>query len=172
MNEPLVVLFSSYSSTTRSQSFKSQVKSLRNTIQDKDKLQLYGIDNDDIEIQVQSYTFSELSLEEQITLASNAAIFVTISGGGAVTASFLPRGGSVMLYYRETGGVKNNDNTGLPARLDWDFFNHAGYLHVHWIPVGSLNKRGETIQQEHLILAELSRIYHQRKQFYTTTNKK
>merc|ERR1712238_124104 len=164
--------FSSYSSTTRSQSFKKEAESLRNTIQDTGKLQFYGIDND-IDIQVQLYKFSELSLEEQITLASKAAIFVTISGGGAITASFLPRGGSVMLYYQETGGISNNRPSGLPARLDWDFFNHAGYLHVHWLPVGSLYKKDDTTQQEHLILTELSRIYHQRKKFYTTTaNKK
>ena len=34
----------------------------------------------------------------------------------------------------ENGGIENNIQMGLPARLDWDFFNHCGYLHVKWIP--------------------------------------
>ena len=52
-------------------------------------------------------------------MASKASIIVLYCGDGAITASFLPKGGSVFLYYREKGGVQNNIPTQLPARLDW-----------------------------------------------------
>jgi hypothetical protein len=32
---------------------------------------------------------------------------VTYCGGGAITASFLPRGGSVIIYYKEKGGIES-----------------------------------------------------------------
>jgi Glycosyltransferase 61 len=88
---------------------------------------------------IESYVFSELSLEEQLEIASQASIFVTASGGGAVTSMFLPKGSSVIMYYLEDGGVVNNVQTGTPARLDWDLFNNMAYLKVHWLPTRTMD---------------------------------
>lgn len=83
---------------------------------------------------VEGYVFRNHSLQEQLTIAHDASIFVTFCGGGAVTAMFLPAGTSVFIYYSEKGGAKNNRMTHKPAMLDWDLFNSMSHLRVHWLP--------------------------------------
>lgn len=73
-------------------------------------------------------------------MTPRAAVYVTVYGGGAVTASFLPRGGYVQIYYEDDGGIESDTYTGLLARLDWDFSNNLGYLHTHWTPYVSREK--------------------------------
>ena len=90
---------------------------------------------------VQNYTFKTLSLREQVQIASETSIFISLCGGGAVTAMFLPKGASVILYYREDGGVEENIFTGKPARLDWDLFNSMSHLRVHWMPEKTMGGR-------------------------------
>ena len=92
-------------------------------------------------IQIDDYSLWELSLEDQIRLALETHIFVTSCGGGVMTATFLPAGAALLVYYNPTGGFdyKNNQLTGGPARLDWDLFNNAGHLRVHWLPITSMN---------------------------------
>jgi hypothetical protein len=89
-------------------------------------------------VSVESYVFSELSLTEQLDIASQTSIYITTCGGGAVTSMFMPRGSSVIMYYLEYGGVVHGKETGKPARLDWDLFNNMAYLKVHWLPVGTM----------------------------------
>eukprot|EP00980_Cylindrotheca_fusiformis_P027118 scaffold18918_cov44-Cylindrotheca_fusiformis.AAC.1 len=45
-------------------------------------------------VSVESYILKDLSLEEQVEIAGQTSIFVTGCGGGAVTATFLPKGAS------------------------------------------------------------------------------
>lgn len=42
-------------------------------------------------VSVESYVFSEMSLKEQVEISSQASIFITSCGGGAVTSMFMPR---------------------------------------------------------------------------------
>ena len=72
---------------------------------------------------------SDLSLVQQAELVSTTAIFVTVCGGGAVSATFLPKGASLFVFFHDEEG-KN----GRPVRLDWDYLNHLGYVRTHWIP--------------------------------------
>lgn len=91
---------------------------------------------------VEVVQFSNLTLTEQVTLVSQETnLLVTACGGGAVTSTFLRRGSSIIMYYKETGGFNfhNFNLTGSPARLDWDLLNNAGYLRVHWLPIGPMN---------------------------------
>lgn len=81
-------------------------------------------------IQVQ---MKDLTLTQQAELVGEAAIYVTGCGGGAVTATFLPRGASILVFYSEFGGVENSRPSGKPARLDWDYFNNMAYVRVHWV---------------------------------------
>ncbi|VEU34039.1 unnamed protein product [Pseudo-nitzschia multistriata] len=177
-DEPLVVLFSSLSSKTRRRDFVKEANDLRRVIAERSG-------PDDPQIIVETHKFSDYTLEKQIQMASRAAVFVTFCGGGAITASFLPKGASVQIYYNEKGGIRHNIDTQLPARLDWDFFNNAGYLHVQWLPVISIDK---TRRQPHktepntttipgssgaaknvpsdLIFGELRRIHRERKAFF------
>jgi len=88
---------------------------------------------------VHAHTMKELSLQDQITLASKSAVFVTSAGGGAVTATFLPRGATLIIYYQGDGSRVQNKRTYKPARLDWDLFNHLSYIRVHWLPVEGMD---------------------------------
>mmetsp|Transcript_2354 Transcript_2354/g.5412 ORF Transcript_2354/g.5412 Transcript_2354/m.5412 type:complete len:408 (-) Transcript_2354:71-1294(-) len=106
-------------------------------------------------VSVESYVFSELSLAEQLEIASQASIFVTSCGGGAVTSMFLPKRSSVLMYYLEEGGVVDNKLTGKPARLDWDLFNNMSHLKVHWLPSGTMNTDADTKALLFLIQHEL-----------------
>ena len=84
-------------------------------------------------VSVERYVLKTLSIVEQVELAARTSIFISICGGGAVTGMFLPKGASVILYFNEVGGVKNNKRTYQPALLDWDIFNAMSHLRVHWL---------------------------------------
>lgn len=107
---------------------------------------------------VEGYAFRNHSLQEQLTIAHDASIFVTLCGGGAVTAMFLPAGTSVFLYYSEDGGAKNNRMTHKPAMLDWDLFNAMSHLRVHWLPRNTLTDKYDEQLLVDLMRHELSLI--------------
>jgi hypothetical protein len=92
---------------------------------------------------IETAQLANLTLKEQVELASTTSIFVTTCGGGAMTATFLPRGASLILYYQASGGFNfaQFNQTGGAAYLDWDLFNNAAYLRVHWLPIESMNTR-------------------------------
>lgn len=92
------------------------------------------------EVQVEAYVFKTLSLQQQVEAVSDAAIYVTLCGGGAVTSMFLPKGASVIVYYSEDGGAEDNRGTHKPALLDWDLFNAMSYLRVHWMPRNTMKQ--------------------------------
>jgi hypothetical protein len=107
-------------------------------------------------VAVESYSFQDLSVREQVEIASRTSVFVTACGGADVTASFLPAGGAVVLYYSETGGAKDNRHTGLPALLDWDVFNAMSYLRVHWMPCNTVDSEIDDQTLKLLIEHEIS----------------
>ena len=121
---PYRIIFSERSSAMphRSISFGPFVEALQNAADFKDVIE-------PLQVRMKDY-----SLVEQAQLVGQAAIYVTGSGGGAVTATFLPRGASLLVFYSEVGGVENNKGSGKPARLDWDYFNNMGYVKTHWLP--------------------------------------
>lgn len=113
-------------------------------------------------VSVESYVFADISLEEQLQIASQTSIFVTACGGGAVTSMFLPRGSSVIMYYLEDGSMANNVPTGKPARLDWDLFNNLAYLKVHWLPAGTMQSGADLQALLLLIQHELDGLIRER----------
>ena len=96
-----------------------------------------------IPIVVQSYRMYELSLTEQMDVAQNTNIFVSVCGGGSMTTTFLPRNTVVILFYDPHGGHDYYNNevhpNGGPARLDWDLLSNAAHLRVHWLPISSMD---------------------------------
>ena len=92
------------------------------------------------DVLVETVVLSKCSLEEQVRLMSKTTIFVSAVGGSAVTATFLPQGATLILYYLENDGVQYGAPTGLPARLDWDIFNNMGYIRTHWLPGRQINR--------------------------------
>ena len=67
-----------------------------------------------------------------------SVIFVTC-GGGTVTAIFLPRG-ATLIVYDGSGSIVNNRKTMQPVRLDCDLLNRMSYLWVHWLPTQGMDK--------------------------------
>ena len=114
-------------------------------------------DTNQQQIQVQSITMKDLSLEEQMQVALESAIFVTVSGGGAVTATFLPPGSTLIVYYLEDGGFDfwKYNYTYTPARLDWDLLANAAHLKVHWLHMKSMETKGDLKVLEQLVLHDL-----------------
>lgn len=115
-------------------------------------------------IKVSNHIFAGMSAVEQVHAVKDASIMITSAGGGAVTAMFLPRGASLIVYYSEDSNVASDDNdksesywlnnTIKDGHLDWDYLNNMGYLRVHWLPIRRLQGQDTTILVD-LIKAEL-----------------
>lgn len=150
----IVFSLSSSSHPARNASFEKHVNHLKEFIAPK-----YSID-------IQMVNLSKMTLSEQIDLMAGTSIFITMCGGGAVTATFLPKGASLFAFFNENDGHGNT-----PARLDWDFLNNMGHVRTHWLPRAKANKtkigravRGpediDMIAFEKLIAHELDVISH------------
>jgi len=137
-SKPYKIVFSTGSSeaSNRNMDFERQMELVKENIPD---------------VQVKDYAFKNITLREQLVAASNAAIYVTTCGGGAMTGMFLPKGASVFIYYHESGGMLSGKQagSGKPAMLDWDLFNAMSHLRVHWIP---RNTRNTPIDENALIM--------------------
>lgn len=112
---PIRITFSLHSSgrNHRNLDFASQIVALKDRLGSK--------------VVVESYNFSDLSMEEEIEIVAQSSILITACGGGAVSAMFLPRGASLIMFYAEQQeGVAN-------AKLDFDYLNNMGYVRTHWL---------------------------------------
>lgn len=70
-----------------------------------------------------------LPVRDQLAVTASAAVFVSACGGGASTATFLPRGATVLLF---CGGITK----GSPWRRDdWPVFENLAYARVHYVDV-------------------------------------
>lgn len=146
---PFLIVFSIGSSevTMRQTSFLGQRKVLKEAFGDR--------------VEIKAVQMKQMSLYDQVKLISETAIFVTVCGGGAVTATFLPLGSAVLMYYQAEGGHFNNRPTGLPARLDWDLINNAAYMRPHWLPMDTMDTTRDQEVLVKLVEHELDIISHE-----------
>ena len=153
-NPPYRIVFSNASSklSTRSVSFHNHAELLKKRLGGK-----YALD-------VREVKLSNMSIDDQVKLTAQTSIFITMCGGGAVSAMFLPKGGSVVAFFNDRlpdGSIYGD----TPPRLDWDLLNHIGYLRVHWLPNrrDSFTKYGEPkdLQSEADLDAFVSLIDHE-----------
>lgn len=86
------------------------------------------------ELDIREVRLASMSMAEQVSLAAETSVFITMCGGGAITAMFMPKGASLLTYFTEDVSKKKNKKHDTAARLDWDLLNHIGYLRVHWLP--------------------------------------
>jgi hypothetical protein len=101
----------------------------------------------DSEVHIETLTLWESTMDEQIQIAARSNIFVTTCGGASMTATFLPTGATLILFYNPTGGFDffeleqtgEASRNGRAARLDWDLMNHVSHLRVHWLPITSMD---------------------------------
>jgi hypothetical protein len=113
------------------------------------------------EARVEAYILKNLTVYEQMDIASQTSVFVSLCGGGAVTGMFLPKGASVIIYYGENGGTRNGKRDFQPALLDWDILNSMSHLRVHWVPRNTRDTELDLQILVMLIRNELKLIEHQ-----------
>jgi hypothetical protein len=113
------------------------------------------------EARVEAYILKNLTVYEQMDIASQTSVFVSLCGGGAVTGMFLPKGASVIVYYAENGGTRNGKRDYQPALLDWDILNSMSHLRVHWVPRNTRDTELDLQVLVMLIRNELKLIEHQ-----------
>lgn len=110
--DPYLILVSQASSTKRNRRdimFKAQIATLEK------KSASRAI--------IKSVQLNKLSLTQQIELLSRTAVFISTVGGGTVSATFLPKGASVILYHWKE------------RPLDWDFWNNFPQIKANWFPM-------------------------------------
>ena len=126
---PRKIVFSILSSKNpaRRLSFEKQIASLRSAFSDK-------------EVAVEGHILSKMSLQEQVQLLTETTVFVSVVGGSACIGTFLPRGSSVVLFFNDIGDefVDHATRKDFPQMIDWDFWNNASYLRVHWLPMSGI----------------------------------
>lgn len=160
--QPMIVYFSENSSAKahRAYTFEIEQEALKMALQERSVE--FGLPP----VEIQSHSFKRFTVHEQALLVSQAAIYVSACGGGAVTATFLPRGSSLILAFSETGGIENNKYSNKPARLDWDYFNNLSYLRVHWLPqahyASGRSQPRDIASFVDLVLHELQTVYRDR----------
>ena len=152
LSQPYKIIFSTMSSkqTGRSNTFSEEINILKKGLDPQLAV-------------VESHTMKTYSLREQAELVKDAAIYVTGCGGGAVTAIFLPKGASLLVYYLERGGLESNRATKKPARLDWDMLNNLGYVRTHWIGQGTRTTQEDRMAFLRLVQYELELIQRESK---------
>jgi hypothetical protein len=145
LTRPYKIVFSMSSSSTplRNLDFTKQIEMLKLNIDEKDAV-------------VETYTFKDHSMQEQVEIASQTAIYITGCGGGAATATFLPRGSTLLLYFNEPPPEIPAGLYAHSSRLDWDFFNNIGYFRVHWLPSHIMNSAEDMSALLQLVQHELN----------------
>jgi hypothetical protein len=129
---------------------------------------LFASSSSSFSFQLQSVVVSQLSATEQVQLAVQSTMYLTVVGGGSVTAMWLPPGASLLLFYpvltfaqtativdrmiqTRKRGPRQSDLylTNVPRlTLDWDVWNHLSYIRVHWLPLPTTTLHNNTTTTE------------------------
>jgi len=141
------IVFSRLSSKNpaRCRAFEKQIASTRSA---------FSVDG----VIVEGHVLSELSMEEQVKLATETTVFVSVVGGSACVGTFLPRGSTIILFFNDADGdfVDHAKSKDFPAMIDWDFWNNASYLRVHWLPMSTMEDEMSLEALTELIRSDLS----------------
>lgn len=132
-NSPLVITISLNSTDDefRMASFEAQIKAIDEMLENN------RLTN---KVLLRTVIFKEHPIKEQIQLVAESAIIIGMCGGGGVTNMFLSDGASMILYYVDINIAPQQDKRyRYPARLDWDYFNNAGSMRVHWLPFSTMD---------------------------------
>jgi hypothetical protein len=101
----------------------------------------------------------ELSLQEQLAVVHDSAVFISVTGGSTSTAMFLQKDTSLILYYNDIDDlVKGAEDEQMANRMDWDFWNNASYLRVHWLSILSMDEERDQKALSRLLQSELESV--------------
>jgi hypothetical protein len=109
-------------------------------------------------VTMERYVMQDLSLEEQLQLATQSFFYLSACGGSVVMATFLPRGASLILYFSSHRKGKRH------SLLDYDFWNNVAYIRVHWLPIKYMNEPDQLELLILLIQSEMDRVTAMRKE--------
>lgn len=129
----IVLSLNSSSNPTRMYSFEAQIAKLQQSFEPAD-------------VVVRPLVLADLPLKQQLQVVTETVVYISVMGGSAVFASFLPRGSTVVLFFNDAHDWVIDEETRdpiLPVKMDWDFFNNAAYLRVHWFPVSTMNTEAD-----------------------------
>jgi hypothetical protein len=105
---------------------------------------------------VRTVNLGKLSLKEQISIVKESSIFISAVGGSASTAMFMERNTCLILYFNDKDDfVKGAPNEKMPNMMDWDFWNNASYLRVHWLPIQSMDSERDLRILDRLVENEI-----------------
>ena len=92
----------------------------------------------------------DVSAQEQVLCAATSAIYISVVGGGASIATFLPRGAVLILMAPRSGGRRATDVVpgNFTAFLDWDFFTHASHIHTVWESISPSDSVSDRVLQQ------------------------
>ena len=100
---------------------------------------------------------ARLSLEDQVKIILQLSVMVSTVGGSTATCMFLPRHASLVLYFvSDEDFVSKSPMKDFPTMMDFDFWNNASYLRVHWLPLGSMDDEFHSNFLVNLIASELA----------------
>lgn len=116
------------------------------------------------DVEIKTVVLKDMSLRDQIQMATETNIFITSCGGSAVTAMFLPRGATAILFYNEEG---EKGKQAISARLDWNLFNHLSYIRTLWFPSKTMDEKHDLITLSEVVKGALNR---QRLEFEQSSN--
>jgi hypothetical protein len=88
---------------------------------------------------VETIELDKLSLEDQFEAMLETKVFVSVIGGSASSAMFLGRNAGVILFYNDRDDFVNGGEHIMPNMMDFDFWNNAAYLRVHWLPMRTMD---------------------------------
>lgn len=128
---PTQVTFSILSSKDpeRRLDFHRQIEHLQKTLPD---------------VQINRVAMWNCTVREQVEIATQSAIFISVGGGGTSSAFFLQQGAALILYGKEG------------QRYDWDLWNNYAHIRVHWLSTTHLDQDIDLLVD--LIRVELERI--------------
>jgi hypothetical protein len=106
---------------------------------------------------VQAVELDKLSLPEQLAVMRETSICVSVIGGSVSTAMFMERNTSLILFYNNVNDfVKGGPSRHMPNFMDWDFWNNASYLRLHWLPLKTLDSDKDLELLGDLLSSELA----------------
>jgi len=129
---PYQILFSmnSTGSPRRRRTFEAQLAALER-----------GLSSE--EVTTKALVLADLTIQEQVRAVADSSVYVSAMGGSAVFATFLPRGSTVVLYFDDVNdwakGRGAREKRLRPVMMDWDLFNNAAHLRVHWFPLSTMD---------------------------------
>eukprot|EP00980_Cylindrotheca_fusiformis_P007656 scaffold1605_cov141-Cylindrotheca_fusiformis.AAC.19 len=93
---------------------------------------------------IELHVGKNLRLVDKVHSVLEATVLLVFSFEDAVSATFLPRGATLIIFFDEAkvvdGQVRN-----------WDLFNNLSYLRVHWFPIGTVRTQDDSQALIHVV---------------------